>query len=148
MDQLPASFSMADMTAGKTHPAIIELIEGAMRRFPAITRDTPIDIRGGVMAFTPDGQPLLGRMPGVEGLFHCAGFCGHGVSQSAGIGRLMADLVLTGVSSYDLKQLEADRFADIPAYRDRAQVTARCLEQYANYYEIAARGSTMRPGRD
>jgi hypothetical protein len=54
--------------------------------------------------------------------------------QSAAIGVLMADLILTGTCRYDLSQLEADRFFDLPEFMDRARVKARCAETYANCY--------------
>ena len=73
-------------------------------------------------------------MPDVAGLYHCAGFCGHGVMQSAAVGVLMADLILDGTCRYDLAQLEADRFFDLPEFMDRARVKARCAETYAHCY--------------
>jgi len=114
-----------------------ELFAAAAQRFPWITRDTPAEIAGGIMAFTPDGGPLIGEIPGIKGLYHCAGFCGHGVTQSAAIGSVVADLVLEGRCDYDLEQIRADRFADIPELREQAEVDRRSLNMYASYYALA-----------
>jgi glycine/D-amino acid oxidase-like deaminating enzyme len=32
----------------------------------------------GIMGYTRDRQPIIGQMPGKEGLWICAGFNGHG----------------------------------------------------------------------
>ena len=44
-----------------------------------IRDDTPLRITTGIMSWTPDGHALCGEMPDMPGLYHCAGFCGHGV---------------------------------------------------------------------
>jgi glycine/D-amino acid oxidase-like deaminating enzyme len=53
-----------------------EIIERAARRLPKL--ETAEVMRGvtGVYDVTPDSRPLLGRVPGVEGLYLCAGFSG------------------------------------------------------------------------
>jgi D-arginine dehydrogenase len=42
----------------------------------------------------PDGHFLLGRDPGLEGLFWCAGLGGHGMTVCAAAGRIAAEAVL------------------------------------------------------
>jgi len=50
----------------------------------------------GVYDVTPDSRPLLGRVPGVEGLYLCAGFSGMGFKISPAIGLVMSELILEG----------------------------------------------------
>jgi sarcosine oxidase subunit beta len=134
METLPADFRMAEKQTGRDHPTIRAQLAAARRRFPFIKDDTPLRIITGIMSWTPDGNALCGEMPDVEGLYHCAGFCGHGVMQSAGIGVLMADLILEGTCRYDMSQLEADRFFDLPEFMDRVKVKERCARTYADCY--------------
>jgi glycine/D-amino acid oxidase-like deaminating enzyme len=134
MESLPADFQMAKMQTPRDHPTIRALLAAAQRRFPFIREDTPLRITTGIMSWTPDGNALCGPMPDVEGLYHCAGFCGHGVMQSAGIGVVMAELILDGTCRYDMTQLEADRFFDLPESMDRARVKERCARTYAEAY--------------
>lgn len=134
MEALPAEFQMAKMRTDRVHPTIRALLASARRRFPFIGIETPLRITTGIMSWTPDGNALCGPLPDVEGLYHCAGFCGHGVMQSAAIGVLMADLILNGTCRYDMAQLEADRFFDLPEFMDRARVKASCVETYASCY--------------
>jgi glycine/D-amino acid oxidase-like deaminating enzyme len=134
MEALPHDFQMAKMRTERDHPTIRALLAAAQRRFPFINENTPLRITTGIMSWTPDGNALCGPMPGVAGLYHSAGFCGHGVMQSAAIGVLMAELILDGTCRYDLSQIEADRFFDLPEFMDRERVKARCAETYANCY--------------
>jgi 4-methylaminobutanoate oxidase (formaldehyde-forming) len=134
MESFPPDFRMAAMRLERAHPTVQKLLQAAKRRFPFLTDDTPVQITTGIMSWTPDGNALCGPLPDVAGLYHCAGFCGHGVMQSAAIGVLMAELILDGTCRYDLAQLEADRFYDLPEFQNRETVAARCRELYANNY--------------
>ncbi|MBL9122166.1 MAG: FAD-binding oxidoreductase, partial [Planctomycetaceae bacterium] len=94
----------------------------------------PMTITTGIMTFTPDGQPCCGKSAEIEGLYHCAGFCGHGIVQSPSIGVVMAELIVDGRSRYDIAQLEADRFFEIPQLHERREVKRQARETYAGYY--------------
>ena len=48
---------------------------------------------------TPDFNPVISRVDGLDGLVVAAGFSGHGFKISPEVGRLVADLVLDGESS-------------------------------------------------
>ncbi len=48
----------------------------------------------GLRTFTPDGRFVIGPDPLVTGFFWVAGLGGHGVTTSAAVGRLAADLIL------------------------------------------------------
>lgn len=66
----------------------------------------------GYYEVTPDHNPIIGRMPGVENWINAAGFSGHGVQQAPMIGRLVAEEVLQGrASSINIDPLRIDRFA-------------------------------------
>jgi glycine/D-amino acid oxidase-like deaminating enzyme len=134
MAALPASFTMADLPAARAHPSIATLLAQTAARFPGITADTPMRLAGGIMAFTPDGDPLIGEIPGLEGFHHCAGFCGHGIMQSAAMGRVMAEWILDRTCRYDRAALAADRFHDWEGLGDATAVADRCLAVYRGYY--------------
>lgn len=134
MEHLPDSFRMADLSIRPDDPALDELWRRAAARFPWIRHASPVRVTTGIMSWTPDGNSLCGQIPGVEGLYHCAGFCGHGVMQSPAVGLLMSEMILDGRVRYDLSEIEADRFSDVPVLRERDAVTERCLEAYATCY--------------
>jgi len=48
----------------------------------------------GIEAFTPDGLPILGPVPGIEGLLVAAGFSGHGFALAPTVGDILGRLAL------------------------------------------------------
>jgi glycine/D-amino acid oxidase-like deaminating enzyme len=90
-----------------------ELIERAARRIPKL-QDAEV-MRGvtGVYDMTPDARPMLGEVPGVRGLYMCAGFSGMGFKISPAIGMVMSKLVLDGhATTVDISAFRPGRFAE------------------------------------
>ena len=126
MRKLPVDFDMSRMKAARDSIQVARLIEAANHRFPWIDERTPMTITTGIMTFTPDARPFCGKMPDIEGLFHCSGFSGHGIVQSPAIGLIMSQLILDGKSTYDVcvdRGRPLLRHAGLPrAGRHRGQV--------------------------
>jgi sarcosine oxidase subunit beta len=84
-------------------------------RFPFVL-DLPMDPArcwAGLYPETPDHHAIVGEDPAVPGLFHCAGFGGHGVMHAPAAGRAIRELVLEGVcTTFDLRPLRPERFAE------------------------------------
>ncbi|MBZ5665026.1 MAG: FAD-binding oxidoreductase [Acidobacteriia bacterium] len=90
-----------------------EIIERAARRLPKL--ETAEVMRGvtGVYDVTPDSRPLLGPVPGVEGLFLCAGFSGMGFKISPAIGLVMSEQILDGkAKTVDITPFRPSRFQE------------------------------------
>jgi len=138
MEDLPADFDMSQMRARRDNVTVARLIDAAGRRFGFITPRTPMSITVGIMTFSPDGRPFCGPTGQIDGLYHCAGFCGHGIVQSPAVGVIMAEWIVDGATRYDVAAIEADRFFDVPELRDRAIVKQRCRQTYADYYGAVA----------
>jgi sarcosine dehydrogenase len=134
MRKLPPDFDMSRMKAARDSFQVASLIDAANRRFPWINERTPMAITTGIMTFTPDAHPFCGKLPDIDGLYHCSGFSGHGIVQSPVIGLIMAELILDGQSSYDISLIEADRYFDMPGYQTREEIAVHCREMAANYY--------------
>jgi sarcosine oxidase subunit beta len=65
----------------------------------------------GLEAFTPDGLPVLGPVPGLDNVLVAAGFCGHGFALSPMVGDILARLALGLDARAELwRGLRADRF--------------------------------------
>lgn len=64
----------------------------------------------GVEGIAIDQIPVIGPVPGIEGLTIAAGFSGHGFALSPITGQLVAELVLDGAPSIPLDAFRADRF--------------------------------------
>jgi 4-methylaminobutanoate oxidase (formaldehyde-forming) len=141
MRKLPVDFDMSRMKAARDSIQVARLIDAAQQRFSWINERTTMTITTGIMTFTPDARPFCGKMPNVEGLFHCAGFSGHGIVQSPAIGLIMSQLILDGHSTYDVKSIEADRYFDMPGYLERRDIEAKCFDMAGNYYGKVERPS-------
>jgi sarcosine oxidase, subunit beta len=65
----------------------------------------------GIYDVTPDWEPVIGQVPGVEGVIVAAGFSGHGFKLAPAVGVAVAELVLDGVSTtFGLGLLDPLRF--------------------------------------
>jgi glycine/D-amino acid oxidase-like deaminating enzyme len=90
-----------------------EIIERACRRVPQLELAEVMRGVTGVYDMTPDSRPLLGKTPGIRGLYLCAGFSGMGFKISPAIGLVMGELVLDGKTiSVDIGPFRPNRFAE------------------------------------
>ena len=62
------------------------LLEGAIRRFPFLEDAGVVRLLCHPDAMTPDGNPLLGPMPGVRGFWVAAGLSLNGFGGAGGLG--------------------------------------------------------------
>jgi glycine/D-amino acid oxidase-like deaminating enzyme len=79
--------------------------------FPNLAGVRVVRAWAGIMGFTADGLPLIGRMPGTTGLSVAAGFNGGGFSWAAIAGRVMADVLGSRDPGFDLAPFDPGRFA-------------------------------------
>ena len=90
-----------------------EIIERASRRVPKLQNAEVMRGVTGVYDMTPDSRPLLGEVPGIQGLFVCAGFSGMGFKISPAVGLVMSELVLDGAGkTVDISAFRPSRFAE------------------------------------
>jgi sarcosine oxidase subunit beta len=92
--------------------AVERYSEELMRRFPAMQGGGFVNGYASLYDVTPDWQPILDRLPGIEGLYCAAGSSGHGFKLAPLVGRIMAELVTTrGARGDDADFFRFDRFA-------------------------------------
>jgi len=83
------------------------------RRYPEMRRAVGRGGFGALYSVTPDWQPIIDRLPGIEGAFCAAGFSGHGFKMAPAVGRILAELVLDGrAKAFDIHSLRLSRFAE------------------------------------
>ncbi len=101
------------------------------RVLPAL-RDAAID-EGftGIFSFTPDGGPMLGPHPGLDGFWVAEAIW---VTQSAGAAAAVADWVVSGSPGIDVSGCDVSRFA--PAELEREAVVARSSRAFVEVYDI------------
>ena len=125
-------------------PRFEPIMEGAIRRVPAMADAGVNRVINGPEGFTPDNEFILGESE-VRGFFVAAGFSAHGIAGAGGIGRQMASWIVDGEPELDLWKMDIRRFG--PAYRSRAYTLARSIENYATYYDIHYPNEERQAGR-
>lgn len=60
-------------------------------------------------AYTYDGNLILGKIDGIEGLFVATGCNGGGIATSGGIGRAMAEIILEEIPFINIEQFNPNR---------------------------------------
>jgi sarcosine oxidase subunit beta len=92
--------------------SVSESLELARTVHPPTGRNALARGWAGLEAFTPDELPVLGPVPGVDGLLIAAGFSGHGFALAPAVGDVLARLVGDEDPRVDLwRGLRVDRFA-------------------------------------
>ena len=83
------------------------------RRIPPIADAELATGYAGLYTNTPDSHPVMDRIDGVDGLYLCSGFSGHGFKLSPMVGVLMAELIANGAATtMDIRPLRFSRFAE------------------------------------
>jgi sarcosine oxidase subunit beta len=90
-----------------------QVIEAAIHRAPILEDCEILRGWGGLYAITPDDNPIIGPLPGAEGLFCAIGFSGHGFQQSPTVGRILSELIVDGRTDFDLSPFAHDRFGKV-----------------------------------
>ena len=121
------------------------LLEGAIRRFPFLEHAGVIRLLCHPDAMTPDGNPLLGQMPGLRGFWVAAGLSLNGFGGAGGMGRSLAELMTEGESQVDVDAYRPWRFGRL--YRDTVLAAEAAREVYRYYYRLRYPLDSLRAGR-
>ncbi len=66
----------------------------------------------GLRAMTLDRQPLIGRLPGIDGAWCAIGFSGHGIMHAPAVGLALAQTLLGDSPQFDLQSFDPRRAAN------------------------------------
>ncbi|MGN6799540.1 MAG: NAD(P)/FAD-dependent oxidoreductase, partial [Gaiellaceae bacterium] len=113
------------------HVRFQQLMAGAVRRFPFLEEAGVVALVCHPDAMTPDGNPLLGPVPGVRGLWAAAGMSLNGFGGAGGLGKALAELVTEGEAEVDVQPYRPWRFGG--PYRDVPFAAASGREVYKYY---------------
>jgi sarcosine oxidase subunit beta len=78
--------------------------------FPFLANLTIVRAWGGIEGVTPDHLPIIDTGKQASGVFHAFGFSAHGYQLVPVIGKVMADLICTSRSDFELEAFRIDRF--------------------------------------
>lgn len=125
-DQYLLAFDHQKIVIGATHEnevegydtrvtagGVQEILNKALEFAPALAKSTFQEVRVGFRPFTPDFLPVLGRIPGWEGLITANGLGASGLTMGPFIGNQLAKLALgidldIDIADYDVRKALGD----------------------------------------
>lgn len=98
---------------------------------PALKQTEIADGFNGIFSFTPDGGPIVGQHPTLDGFFVAEAVW---VTHSAGVARAVAEVLTEGRSKIDLGEAELTRFEDVQLTRSYINETS--AQNFVEVYDI------------
>lgn len=150
-DPMPDDFSF------QLYPDDLERLEwyldDAVKRVPILGTAGLSKVINGPIPYAPDGNPLIGPMPGVPDAYEACVFT-FGIAQAGGAGKVLAEWVTEGATEWDMWSCDPRRFTSFAA--EPSYAIAKGMEIYGNEYAIqfprhtwpAARGIKKSPLHD
>ena len=122
---------------------IAQRLEVGFDRIPALARAGIKNVINGPFTFGPDGNPLIGPVPGMQNYWVAvgvmAGFC-----QAGGVGLCMAEWMIDGEPSIDVWAMDVARFGD---YASPDYGTVKSSENYERRFILTFPNETLPKGR-
>ena len=122
---------------------IQDRLEIGFKRIPALERAGIKNIVNGPFTFGPDGNPLIGPVPGKKNYWVAvgvmAGFC-----QAGGVGKSIAEWIIDGEPSTDIWAMDVARFGN---YASPEYGTIKSSENYERRFVMTFPNETLPKGR-
>ncbi len=119
-------------------------IEDAMARVPMLGTVGVNKVINGPIPYTPDGNPLIGPMPGVPNAFEAAVFT-FGICQAGGAGKVLSEWITEGATEQDMWAVDPRRFT---GFCDQDYCNKKGMEVYGNEYAMHFPQHEWPNGRD
>ncbi|WP_295316916.1 FAD-dependent oxidoreductase [Roseobacter sp.] len=112
---------------------ISDSIEFAYKRFPVLERAGIKSVIHGPFTFAPDGNPLVGPVPGMRNYWSACGVMA-GFSQGGGVGLTLAQWMIEGEPERDVTAMDVARFGPwiSPGY-----TRPKVIENYQKRFSVA-----------
>lgn len=107
-------------------------LEDAIGRVPLLGSAGLSKVINGPIPYSPDGNPLIGPMPGVPNAFEACVFT-FGICQAGGAGKVLAEWVMNGETEWDMWSCDPRRFTD---FTDHNYCVAKGMEVYGHEYAM------------
>ncbi len=111
---------------------VMDVMEGAFARMPCLTETGIHSIINGPITYTPDGLPLVGKVPGVRNAYCITGLRA-GLGEGGGHGWLLAQIVAHGEACYDTWCLDPRRFT---RHVNEEYTALKAVEDYQNEFRF------------
>ena len=116
----------------------------AFQHYPAMATAGIKTIVNGPFTFTPDGNPLVGPVPGLRNYWTACGVMA-GLSQGGGVGLTLANWMTDGDPGYDIWGMDVARFGD---YATLPYTRVKAEENYRRRFRITFPNEELPEGRN
>jgi dimethylglycine dehydrogenase len=116
----------------------------AFQHYPAMATAGIKTIVNGPFTFTPDGNPLVGPVPGLRNHWTACGVMA-GLSQGGGVGLALANWMTEGDPGFDIWGMDVARFGD---YATRPYTRVKSEENYRRRFRITFPNEELPEGRN
>lgn len=115
-DKIPADISEFVFSEDKGMNDLAENAGLLSGFFPAFYETGIKYYVAGFSGYTPDGDLVMGKVPGVDNFLLASGCCGAGIAVSGGVGLALAELAAGKEPVFDLSAFNAARFGKIDPF--------------------------------
>uniref|UniRef100_A0A1I7S0V8 Pyruvate dehydrogenase phosphatase regulatory subunit, mitochondrial n=1 Tax=Bursaphelenchus xylophilus TaxID=6326 RepID=A0A1I7S0V8_BURXY len=158
---IQAEWNLPSPDWDKFYPILKSMID----RCPSLAKVTSGDLTAGCEMYSPDMYPVIGESEQVKGYFVANGLNGQGLAMAGGLGEILAQWIVEGVSSLtkDISKFDVTRFsrqhtnpqylyervAEIasntfkPCHYSHQCHTARNLRMSPIYHHLRSRGAVF-----
>ena len=119
-------------------------LNDAAERVPLLQTAGLSKVINGPIPYAPDGNPLIGPMPGVPNAFEACAFT-FGICQAGGAGKVLAEWIIEGETEWDMWSCDPRRFTD---FCDEDYCIAKGMEVYGHEYAMHFPHLEWPAGRD
>ncbi|MCP8893887.1 FAD-dependent oxidoreductase [Shinella daejeonensis] len=120
-------------------------LNDAVERVPILGTAGLSRVINGPIPYAPDGNPLLGPMPGVPNAYEACVFT-FGICQAGGAGKVLAEWVTEGETEWDMWSCDPRRFTRFAS--DEDYCVAKGMEIYGHEYAMHFPKHAWPAGRD
>lgn len=119
---------------------LMDNFERVVARMPPLGHVGISGMVNGPITYSPDGLPLIGKIPGVRNAYACLGLRA-GIGEGGGLGKILAEIMIYGESEWDSWVLDPRRFT---AYATPHYTALKAIEEYQREF-IFHRPNEYRP---
>jgi len=113
---------------------INESIEFAYKRFPVLETAGVKSVIHGPFTFAPDGNPLVGPIPGLRNYWSACGVMA-GFSQGGGVGLMLAQWMIHGETERDTSAMDVSRFG--AGWINAGYTLPKVVENYQTRFSVS-----------
>ena len=116
----------------------------AFQHYPALATAGIKTVVNGPFTFTPDGNPLVGQVPGLRNYWTACGVMA-GLSQGGGVGLALSNWMTDGEPGFDVWGMDVARFGD---FATKPYTRVKSEENYRRRFRITFPNEELPEGRN